>query len=223
MRTLWIWIAAAALTPLGAVTTQARPRGGAVAGEISVTVDGKPKKDRSGVVVYLEDVPVDAVPPAKPAAIRQRNKQFDPPLSVVVRGTTVEFPNDDKIFHNVFSVSRAARFDLGLYKSGTSKSVEMKRPGTVDVYCNIHPEMVARVKVLDNAFYDITDAQGKFRIDGVPPGTYPAVAWISSGVEQRGEVTVKAGGIAEFRAQLAEVSKREHHLRKDGTPYGRYK
>ena len=68
-----------------------------------------------------------------------------------MKGTTIDFPNEDKIFHNVFSVSRPARFDLGLYKSGTAKSVEMKRAGIVDVYCNIHPEMIAKVKVLDNA------------------------------------------------------------------------
>ena len=102
--------------------------------------------------------------------IRQREKQFDPPLTIVVRGTTVDFPNEDKIFHNVFSVSRAARFDLGLYKSGAMKSVEMKRPGTVDVYCNIHPDMVAKVKVLDNAFYTITDQTGDVRARGRPGG-----------------------------------------------------
>ena len=155
--------------------------------------------------------------------IRQREKQFDPPLTVVVRGTTIDFPNEDKIFHNVFSVSRAARFDLGLYKSGSSRSVEMKRSGTIDVYCNIHPEMVAKVKVLDSGFFALTDAQGRFRIDGVPAGTYPLVVWLPSGDEVRSEVTIKARGVAQARPEITAHAKKDTHLRKDGTPYGRYR
>jgi hypothetical protein len=134
----------------------------------------------------------------------------------------VDFPNEDKFFHNVFSVSRPARFDLGLYKSGTMKSVEMKRPGTIDVYCNIHPDMVAKVKVLDNGFYTISD-KGAFHIDDVPPGEYPIVAWLPSGDEARGKVTVKAGEAAQIALEVTAVAKRESHTRKDGTPYGRYK
>src|SRR4029078_815115 len=105
--------------------------------------------------VHLESAAGARPRPKTHAIIKQREKQFEPPLTVVVKGTTIDFPNEDKIFHNVFSVSRAARFDLGLYKSGTAKSVEMKRAGVVDVYCNIHPDMIAKVKVLDNAYYTI--------------------------------------------------------------------
>src|SRR5690349_14010319 len=98
---------------------------GVVAGEIVVMDGGKPKSNRSGVVVHLEGVKPDKTkkPPAK-SVIYQRNKQFSPSLTVIPKGTTVDFPNQDKIFHNVFSVSRPARFDLGLYKAGSSKSVE---------------------------------------------------------------------------------------------------
>jgi plastocyanin len=196
---------------------------GTVRGSVSVLVKGKPRSDRTGVVVYLENVP-GTPPPAKDrAVIRQREKQFDPPLTVVVRGTTVDFPNEDKIFHNVFSLSRPARFDLGLYKSGTVKSVEMKRAGTVDVYCNIHPEMVAKVKVLDNAYYTITGKSGEFRIENVPAGEYPIVAWLPSGDEARGTARVTAGSAAEIKLELAEVARKDTHTRKDGTPYGRYK
>jgi plastocyanin len=196
---------------------------GTVRGSVSVLVKGKPKADRTGVVVYLEGVP-GTPPPAKDrAVIRQREKQFDPPLTVVVRGTTVDFPNEDKIFHNVFSLSRPARFDLGLYKSGTVKSVEMKRAGTVDVYCNIHPEMVAKVKVLDSAYYTITGKSGEFRIENVPAGEYPIVAWLPSGDEVRGTANVTAGGTTELKLELTEVTKKDTHTRKDGTPYGRYK
>src|SRR6185436_17206189 len=98
-------------------------------GEIRGTVTVKGRATSAGVLVYLEGVAEEPAAPRSHAVIKQRDKQFDPPVTIVVRGTTVDFPNEDKIFHNVFSVSRPARFDLGLYKSGTMKSVEMKRSG----------------------------------------------------------------------------------------------
>lgn len=213
--------------PLAAITLTAtlaitKTTSGAVKGTISVTAGGKAKANKSGVVVYLENVP-GTPPKQKNATIRQREKQFDPPLTIVVKGTTVDFPNEDKIFHNVFSVSRPARFDLGLYKSGTQKSVAMKRPGTVDVYCNIHPDMVAKVKVLDNAFYTITGADGAFSIEGVPEGEYPIVAWLATGDEAKGTVRIEAGKTADVKLSVAEVTRKATHTRKDGTPYGRYK
>jgi len=217
--TVWLTLAGVAMF---ADIAQSAPKGGTVKGTVSVLSKGKAKQDRSGVLVYLEGVP-GAPPKQKNATVRQREKQFDPPLTIVVKGTTVDFPNEDKIFHNVFSVSRPARFDLGLYKSGVMKSVEMKRAGTIDVYCNIHPDMVAKVKVVDNAFYTITDKTGAFAIEGVPPGEYPVVAWLPSGDEVAGKVVVKAGEAATVELSVAEVAKKATHTRKDGTPYGRYK
>jgi plastocyanin len=197
--------------------------GGVVKGTVNVLAKGGAKKDKGKVVVYLEDVPGKPPVPKDHATIRQREKQFEPPLTIVVKGTTIDFPNEDKIFHNVFSVSRPARFDLGLYKSGTAKSVEFKRAGTVDVYCNIHPDMIAKVKVLDNAYYTITGPAGEFKIENVPAGEYPIVAWLPSGDEARGKVTVKDGETAEVTLEVTEVAKKDTHTRKDGTPYGRYK
>jgi plastocyanin len=217
--TVWLTLAGVSMF---ADIAQSAPKGGTVKGTVSVLTKGTAKKDRSGVLVYLEGVP--GVPPKqKNATVRQREKQFDPPLTIVVKGTTVDFPNEDKIFHNVFSVSRPARFDLGLYKSGSMKSVEMKRAGTIDVYCNIHPDMIAKVKVVDNAFYTITDKAGAFAIEGVPPGEYPVVAWLPSGDEVTGKVVVKAGEAATVELSVSEVAKKATHTRKDGTPYGRYK
>src|SRR3954463_3037413 len=182
-----------------------KPQTGSVTGTVSIK---GAKGNQKGVVVYLEDVPGTPTVPKNHAIIKQREKQFEPPLTVVVRGTTIDFPNEDKIFHNVFSVSRPARFDLGLYKSGTAKSVEFKRAGVVDVYCNIHPDMIAKVKILDNGFYKITKGKGGFRIDGVPAGTYPVVGWLPSGDEVKGEATVKAGESAEVKLELAESTKK---------------
>jgi plastocyanin len=192
-------------------------------GKVTGTVVVKGRKDSAGVLVYLEGVPGPPTAPKDRAVIRQREKQFDPPVTIVVRGTTVDFPNDDKFFHNVFSVSRPARFDLGLYKSGTTKSVEMKHAGTVDVYCNIHPNMVAKVKVLDSAFYTVTDGKGRFQIAGVPSGRVAVVAWLPSGDQATGTVTVKAGEVVDVKLEVTATVRQESHLRKDGTPYGRYK
>ncbi len=219
MRTVVIFIALAVL----AGDARSKPSSGSVRGTVAVSVGGKAKADKKGVVIYLENVPGTPPTPKNHATIKQREKQFDPPLTIVVKGTTIDFPNEDKIFHNVFSVSRPARFDLGLYKSGTAKSVEMKRSGVVDVYCNIHPEMIAKVKVLDNAYYTITGSDGTFKIDNVPPGEYPVVAWLPTGDEAKGTVTVKAGEVADVKLTVSEVAKKETHTRKDGTPYGRYK
>ena len=194
---------------------------GVVQGVVTVLDDGAPKADRLGIVVYLENVPGAAQAGRK--EIHQKNLAFTPGLMVIVKGTTVEFPNDDKVFHNVFSVSKAARFDLGLYKSGESKSVTFREAGVVDVYCNIHPQMVTKIKVLDNGFYAVTGTDGAFKIKNVPVGTYPAVAWHARGTEARGEVTVAAGGSASFSPTVAEGDSQKRHLRKDGTPYGRYK
>jgi plastocyanin len=204
---------------------QTKPSFGTVKGTVTVMKGGKAKADKTGVIIYLEGVEGTPPPPVPKdhAIIRQREKQFDPPLTVVVRGTTVDFPNEDKIFHNVFSVSRPARFDLGLYKAGTMKSVEMKRAGVVDVYCNIHPDMIAKVKVLENPYYTITGKDGTFKIDNVPGGEYPIVAWTQTGDEAKGTVKVRAGGSVEVKLEVSEVAKKETHTRKDGTPYGRYK
>lgn len=195
---------------------------GTVAGAVVVLKDGAPRADRANIAVYLENVPGPPPTPLR-GVIKQKELTFLPGIMVVSTGTTVEFPNEDKVFHNVFSVSSAARFDLGLYKSGTSKEVTLKRPGVVDVYCNIHPQMAARIKVIDTGYFAVTGADGTFRIKDVPAGTYPVVAWQAYGDEYRGEVTVTPGGVAGLSITMVEGQPPKRHLRKDGTPYGRYK
>jgi plastocyanin len=196
---------------------------GTVAGKVTVKHGSSAKGDRSGVVVYLENVSGAAGSRAGgPPRLKQRDLKFDPPVIAIVKGTTVEFPNEDKIFHNVFSLSQVAKFDLGLYKSGTTKTVTFDRPGAVEVYCNIHPEMVATIKVLDNGFFAVTDKSGAFHINDVPAGTYPVVGWISRGQEFRGSVTVKDGATATIDFDVVETAGSPRHQRKDGTPYGRY-
>jgi len=188
--------------------------GGKVAGTVSPA--------RADVVVYLEGLPSKPSEEKRPQ-IKQENQQFSPRVVVVEKGQSVEFPNEDKIFHNVFSVTDGSKFDLGLYKSGESKAVTFKHAGVVDIYCNIHPNMVAKVKVVDSAAHALTGADGRFTLADVPPGTYPVVAWQPYGGEWRGQVTVKAGATVELAIPLAPGKPETGHLRKDGTPYGRYK
>ncbi len=217
--------------PAPAPVASAPATTGIVTGAVTITRDsptGKPKADRSGVVIYLE-APMDPeqedrllaeVPPVH--EVRQINKSFVPAVSAVIRGTEVRFPNDDMVFHNVFSLSKVKRFDLGLYKSGTTRSVTLTRAGIIDVYCNIHPEMAAKILVLDNPYFAVTGADGGFSINGVPPGTYPFVAWQVRGEPVRGEVIVSAGAQARLDLKLVETPQSGAHTRKDGSPYGRY-
>ncbi len=208
---------------------------GRVAGTVTVlrgSATGKPIADRSGVVFYLElpsdhdDIDIDDEPDPDQVhpvhVIRQVNKTFTPAVSAVLRGTEVQFPNDDMIFHNVFSLSRTQRFDLGLYKSGSSKSILLRRTGIIDVYCNIHPDMAAKILVLDNPYFAITDAEGHFTIADVPPGTYPYVAWLARGEAVHGQITITPGATTQVPVTLIETGQAHAHTRKDGTPYGRY-
>lgn len=195
---------------------------GVVTGRVTILKDGAPKANRSGVAVYLEGVPGGEPVPMK-GTIHQKDLSFRPGVLIITKGSTIEFPNDDKVFHNVFSVSTAARFDLGLYKSGTHRSVTFKKAGVIDVYCNIHPQMAAKIKVLDTRYYAVTGPNGAFRIQGVPPGTYPIAGWQAHGDEYRGEAVVAAGDTTTISISLIERRAKRNHRRKDGTPYGRYK
>jgi plastocyanin len=198
---------------------------GCVRGSITIKRGRRDKKDRSDVVVFVKGVADSKPEPlVQPAVIDQIDKSFEPRLTVVPVGSTVDFPNNDRVFHNVFSVSRSATFDLGLYKRGSSKSVTLEHPGVIDVYCNIHPEMAAKVVVLDTEHYVVTGSDGAFALDGLPPGTYEIVAWQADGAPYEGQVEVEPGKTTTLDIELREERwPRDHHTRKDGTPYGRYK
>ena len=107
----------------------------------------------------------------------QRNERFVPHVLAITTGTTVEFPNSDRIFHNVFSLSKPARFDLGRYPVGRSKSVRFDKPGIVRVFCDIHSHMNAFILVFSHPYFALTDEDGRYRIEDVPAGTYNVVAW----------------------------------------------
>lgn len=129
------------------------------------------------MLVYLDGAPSPAGLPAGRAAIRQVNETFEPRVLAVTRGSTVDFPNDDPFFHNVFSLSSAASFDLGRYERGSSRSQTLDTTGLVKVFCDLHSYMSAVVMVLDHPYFVTPDDDGRFIIDRVPPGTFRVAAW----------------------------------------------
>ena len=134
--------------------------------------------ERQNIVVYIERVPSGATPaPTGNAVLRQKAERFTPRMLPVVRGTTVHFPNDDALFHNVFSLSSAKEFDLGRYPRGVSRSVTFDKAGVVQVFCHTHSDMSAVVLVLDNPYFAVPDAEGRYAIPNLPPGDYILVAW----------------------------------------------
>jgi hypothetical protein len=119
---------------------------------------------------------------------------FMPHVLPVMVGTTVEWPNKDDIYHNVFSYSEARSFDLGLYKDSAGKAVTFDKPGQVDVFCSIHANMSCVVLVLQNPYFAVTDDRGGYSITNVPAGTYRLKAWHERLPPQTMEITVPESG-----------------------------
>ena len=156
--------------------------------------------DRSRSVVYLEAAPRGAFEEREPghAVMDQRHETFVPHVLAITTGTTVDFPNSDRIYHNVFSLSKPSRFDLGRYATGKSKSVRFDRPGIVRVFCDIHSHMNAFILVFSHPFFAMTDGEGAYHIDNVPPGTYSVIAWNEGVASEAKPVTVGDGGASEL-------------------------
>lgn len=129
------------------------------------------------VVVFLTGVPPQANLPAMHAVVRQRDESFEPRVVAVTRGSTVDFPNDDPFFHNVFSLSRAASFDLGRYARGHSRSRVFPKAGLVKLFCDLHVYMSAVIFVFDHPWFAVPDATGRFLLDEVPAGRHTLKAW----------------------------------------------
>jgi plastocyanin len=160
--------------------------------------------DRRRSVVYLDPAPTAAFESRDGARARmnQTNETFVPHVLAIVAGTTVDFPNNDEIYHNVFSLSRARRFDLGRYAAGRSKSVRFDTPGIVRVFCDIHAHMSAYILVFAHRYFAVTDGQGGYRIDNVPPGAYTVVAWNESTQDTRRVAVPDSGGDIELNFVL---------------------
>jgi plastocyanin len=160
---------------------------------------------RRQAVVYLDPAPRAAfdVRDEPRARMDQRNERFVPHVLAIVAGTTVDFPNSDPTYHNVFSFSKTRRFDLGRYAAGRSKAVRFDQPGIVRVFCDIHSHMSAFILVFSHRYFAVTDEEGRYRIDNVPPGTYSVVAWHESLPSDMRRVSVADGGEVDLNFTLS--------------------
>ena len=156
--------------------------------------------ERRRAVVYLESAPRGAFEERETPRVRmdQRHEAFVPRILAVMAGTVVDFPNNDRTYHNVFSLSKAKRFDLGRYAQGRSQSVRFDRPGIVRVFCDIHSHMSAFVLVFSHPYFAETDTEGRYRIENVPAGSYSVAAWYEGSARQTRTVAVSDGGAVEL-------------------------
>ena len=202
----------------------AQPSAHSVSGSVVVsTQDGRVRADHSDVVVFLErlDGTTVGAPRPTPPAVSQRGQVFSPHVLVVTAGTRVDFPNDDTVFHNVFSLSRPRPFDLDVYAQGEVRSVDFPRTGLVKVYCNIHPEMASFILVLDSDLYALSSATGAFTIRNVPDGAYRLRTWNEFGGEHTDTLTVSAGDLDVRVLEIQETRRAVPHTNKFGQPYSR--
>jgi len=153
------------------------------------------------VVVFVRLSGAQAAPAVR-VVVRQTDEEFVPHVVAITRGSTVEFPNDDIVFHNVFSLSRAATFDLGRYRKGATRSVTFTRPGIVKVYCHLHSHMSALVRVFDHPHFTVAGGDGRFTLDGLPPGSYEIVAWHERVGEAHTAITVASGSASQVAFSL---------------------
>lgn len=204
-----------------ALALSAKALAGTVKGQVELVQKGGRKgADLSGVVVWIEGA--KARPKPVQATMTMKAKSFSPHVVAVGVGSTVEFPNEDPIFHNAFSVSADNRFDLDLYKRPKSGRWTFQSPGVVRVYCNIHPQMSAVVVVRDSPFYAMAQDDGSFTIPDVPAGRYVIKAWHERAPQEaQAEITVSAAGETAVLVALDATSyKRLQHKKKDGKNYG---
>ena len=148
------------------------------------------ERPQSNAVVWLEAPNAPARTPPQKIVLDQRNLSFYPHVLAVRVGTVVDFPNDDRVFHNVFSFRDGKRFDLGMYPVGAVRHITFDKPGMSRIFCNIHPNMAAYVVAVDSPYFAVSDDNGAFTIASVVPGTYTYHAW------RPGSATITGASVA---------------------------
>ena len=210
----WLFVLVALLSSLTPVPT------GTVSGRVTLVKNGAPLADSSNAIVWIEGVHSGATPSDARGTMKSERKRFTPRAVVVRKRGSVDFPNVDAVFHNVFSVSGANRFDLGLYRGGASKEKSFDESGLVRVYCNIHPAMVGFVMVVDSDFAQVTGPDGAFRFDGVPAGAHTLKVWEEEGTETPYPVQVRAQAVTDAPITVDVSSyKLQPHKNKYGKDY----
>jgi len=209
----WLIALVALLGPLMSANALADP----LSGKVQTTLRGRSASALA--VVYAE--PLDATAPLRPGTftITQKNKTFLPRALAVPLGSTINFPNEDGIFHNVFSLSSPQPFDLGLYRAGATKDRVFGKPSAYRVFCNIHPQMAAFIVVAPSPWVTTADADGSWRLD-VPPGRYRVTALSERATPVSAEVRVAGGATASPLLTLDESTYAQTtHTNKFGKPY----
>jgi len=219
------------------IASPAQSVGSTVEAQVVVNhVHGKPSHlNNEDVVVWLTPIGSEVMP--LQAHVRryqmvQKDKQFHPHVLAVAVGAPVEFPNNDPWFHNVFSMYKGEKFDLGLYEAGATRTVHFVRPGVSFIFCNIHPEMSAYILVLETPYFAVSNTRGQIRIANVPAGRYRIEVWFERAesaemAKLSREVTVSdpttsLGKIEVQESPLAippHTDKHGHSYQADRTPY----
>jgi len=200
---------------------QAGAAGGSVTGTVEVLKKGGAGRhgDADNAVVWLSGP--KSPTPESPVMVNQLKKKFRPRVLPVVKGQVVHFMNQDRIEHNVFSRGGKG-FDLGRYPQNEFRPVTFDKPGVFKVYCNIHKAMILDVVVLENDYYAVTDEEGVFAIEGVPPGTYKLNVWHIYGGSNSRDVEIGGEPVAITPISVTStkvVREVEEHLDKQGKPY----
>lgn len=155
-----------------------------------LTKDGGADKK---AVVFIVKAPGKYPLPQSRPVMRQKNVTIVPHVLPVLVGSTVDFPNEDEIYHNIFSLSPTKTFDLGRYAKGNSKSVTFSTLGNVKVFCDIHSQMGGVILVLQNPYFATVGSDGSYTISGVPPGDYELAAWQENGGSKVQKIRVNSG------------------------------
>ena len=174
------------------------------AGSITGVVTCQKMRNNADAVVFIEKVGDNKFPPpAEHAIVDQLNLTYVPRVVALQKGTVVDFPNSDAVRHNVFSPPTAAlQFNLGTYPTGVVKEVPFDVVGETPLLCNVHAEMAGYVVSLENPYFAVTDKDGNYTIEGVPPGKYVVKTWHEKLKELSQEVTVEAGKAATASFEL---------------------
>lgn len=196
----------------------------------AATVSGKisfiTKRGQNPVVnetlVWLEPAGRSIRKPPQTFQMMTRGKTLVPHVLAIPVGSTIEFPNDDPISHNLFSLSTNNTFDLGLYRRGAGKSHKFDTPGVVNVYCNVHPNMSSVIHVMGTPYYTFADPAGNYALADIPPGKFRLVVWNEQGGQSSADVEVSASGTVTGSLALTLDSRNyriTQHLDKTGKPY----
>ncbi|MEM6794876.1 MAG: hypothetical protein AAF725_12925 [Acidobacteriota bacterium] len=178
------------------------------------------KEVRFAVVYFEPDAETDVEPSPEPLEIVMSRKAFLPRVLPVTVGTRVQFPNDDRILHNVFSLSKGNRFDLGLYRRGKVKDNVFETPGVVQIFCNVHHAMVAYVLVLDTPFMTQPAADGSFTLEGLPEGSGTLTIWHERAAPVVRKISLPRGELIDVEMPITKP-RIPPHRNKFGKPYKR--